>query len=255
MTDHVRIVGLISSYLEGDLLAGAMRSLDKIGLDDLIVYEGPAGEPLDLSGVPGDLNLGSVFPRGIEHVSKHGRWRTDARKRDEMLKAAKERSLRHQLTGPIWGVWLDGDEILVHGEYLRDQLQAVVWDDEAALAADPEATPTIRRPLWVQEFEGSMGLTGSRVVRLDLIRSIDISISVVTNERGIEEAWGNTNPDARLWTEMWMMAVDKGRMIAWPPISCQPHIVHRSNLRHPVRRGLRLHEQELVELKKAGKLR
>ena len=232
----MRIVGLISSYLEGRLLEGAMRSLDAIGLDDLLVYEGPAGEPLE-TDVPE-----SSFPRGITHVAKHGRWRTDARKRNEMLLAARSRHPE----GPLWGVWLDGDEILVNGEYLRDQLQAIVWNDNGE--------PTIRHPLWVVEADGSMALANSRVVRLDLIQSYDISVSVVTNTSGVEEAWGNTNPDARIFLEMWMRGVDQGRMVAWPPIPCQPHIYHRSNLRHPSRRGLRLHEQESSELRRAGKL-
>lgn len=247
----MRIVGLISSYLEGRLLEGAMRSLEKIGLDDLLVFEGAAGDPLEVD-VPE-----SVFPRGVQHVSKHGRWRTDARKRNEMLKEAMKRNPAPYApwtdtgegTGPLWGIWLDGDEILVNGEYLRDQLQAVVWNDE-----HDGGDPTIRQPLWVVEADGSMALTNSRVVRLDLIQSYDISVSVVTNQHGIEEAWGNTNPDARFWVEMWMRAVESGRMIAWPPLSCQPHIYHRSNLRHPLRRGLRLHKQEADELKKAGKL-
>lgn len=254
----MKIIGLISAYLEGDLLAGAMRSLDKIGLDDLLVYEGPAGPPLE--GIPPTLNLGSVFPRNVQHVSKVGRWRTDARKRDEMLQEARRRvqSILPLPTAqgpePVWGIWLDGDEILVNGEYLRDKLQAVVWNDEAELERDPAALPTIHQPLRVVEADGSIALTNSRVFRVDLVRSIDISVSVVTNEYGIEEAWGNTNPDARLWVEMWMRAVETGRMIAWPPLPCEPHIYHRSNLRHPVRRGLRLHKQEKDELTKAGKL-
>lgn len=240
----MKIVGLISSYLEGRLLEGAMRSLDRVGLDDFLVYEGPAGEPLNVN----NPDLLSELARDVVHVSKGGRWRTDARKRNEMVQEAKHRA-RDIGREPLWGVWLDGDEILVNGEYLRDQLQAVVWNDE-----HEGGEPTIRQPLWVVEADGSMALTGSRVVRLDLIQTIDISVSVVTNTNGIEEAWGNTNPDARLWTEMWMTAVESGRMVAWPPIPCQPHIYHRSNLRHPVRRGLRLHEQEADELRKAGKL-
>jgi hypothetical protein len=234
----VKIVGLISSYLEGRLLDGAMRSIDRVGLDDLLVFEGPAGDPLE-ADVPE-----SEFPRGVQHVSKHGRWRTDARKRNELLAEAKRRN-----PGPLWGVWLDGDEILVDGEYLRDQLQDVVWNDE-----HEGGEPTIRQPLWVVEADGSMAFTNSRIVRLDLIQSYDISVSVVTNQHGIEEAWGNTNPDSRFWLELWMRAVESGRMLAWPPHSCQPHIYHRSNLRHPDRRGLRLHKQEADELKKAGKL-
>ncbi len=248
----MKIVGLISAYLEGNLLEGAMRSLDTIGLDDLLVYEGPAGPPLD---VPAALNLGSVFPTDIEHVSKAGRWRTDARKRDEMLQEAKRRArLLEPSREAVWGIWLDGDEILVNAKYLRDRLQAVVWNDDAERERDPEALPTIHQPLRVVEADGSIALTNSRVFRVDLVRSIDISVSVVTNEYGVEEAWGNTNPDARLWVEMWMKAVETGRMIAWPPLPCEPHIFHRSNLRHPARRGLRLHRQENDELRKAGRL-
>jgi glycosyltransferase involved in cell wall biosynthesis len=151
---------------------------------------------------------------------------------------------------PDWVVMIDGDEILANGEYLRDRLQAVVWNDEYLDGGDP----TVHLPMWVLEADGSMALTNSRLVRIDLLRSIDISISVVTNHLGIEEAWGNTNPDARVFVEMWMRAAESGRMSAWPPFSCEPHIVHRSNLRHPLRRGLRLHEQEAAELRRAGKL-
>lgn len=240
MVARMKLVGLISSYLEGDLLAGAMRSLDKVGLDDLIVFEGPAGEPLE-----GDVPK-SVIPRGVQHVARHGRWRTDARKRNQMLEEAKRRN-----PGPLWGVWLDGDEILVNGEYLRDRLQSVTWNDEYG----ESAVPTIHLPMWTVEADGSMALTTGRIVRLDLIQSYDISVSVVTNTLGLEEAFGNEHPDARMWLRMIFEAAERGQMSAWPPFSCDPHIVHRSNLRHPLRRGLRLHKQEREELVKAGKIR
>lgn len=163
-----------------------------------------------------------------------------------MLAEAKRRNGN----GPLWGVWLDGDELLAHGEYLRDRLQAILWNDEA----DGTGRPTIHAPLWVVEADGSMAVTTGRLVRLDLIRSYDISVSVVTNSRGIEEGFGNRQTDARLWLEVWMRAVETGRMLAWPPGPLEPCIVHRSGLRHPARRGLRLHRQEADELRKAGKL-
>ena len=237
----MKLVGMISSYLEGDLLIGAMRSLDKAGLDDMLVFEGPAGKPLE-EYVPV-----SVMPRDVPHVAKHNRWRSDARKRNEMLAEAKRRHPGEEL----WGVWLDGDEVLVNAEYLRDLLQAVTWNDEH----DGSGEPTIHWPLRVVEADGSIAVTMGRLVRLDLIASYDISVSVVTNKHGFEEAFGNVNEDARLWVEVWMKAVETGRMIAWPPLPCEPHIYHRSHLRHPLRRGLRLHKQERDELVKAGKLR
>lgn len=240
----MKIVGLCSTYCEGSLTLGAIRSLEAVGLDDLLVYEGAAGDPLSL---PADLASEfdcSSWSTGWRGVHR-GRWRTDGRKRDEMLQEAKRRN-----PGVTWGVWLDGDEILVHGEYLRNILQAVVWNDEH----DGTGIPTIHWPMRVIEADGSISVTTGRLFRVDQVASVDISVSVITNANGIEEGWGNHPEDARLWIEMWMRAIDTGRMIAWPPLPCEPAIYHRSNLRHPLRRGLRLHEQESVELRKAGKL-
>ena len=236
----MRVVGLVSAYKEGRLVQGAIESLERVGLDDLIVYEGPAGEPLG-----DDVPESEYRTPDSTHVLRQGRWRTDARKRNEMLQAVK----RVYPDDQVWGVWLDGDEVLVNGEYLRDRLQSVIWNDEQ----DGTAVPTIHQPLRVVEGDGSIATTNSRLVRVDLVRSVDVSVSVVTNENGVEEAWGNTNPDARLWVEFWMRAVESGRMLAWPPLPCEPHIYHRSGLRHPLRRGNRMHVQELDELRKAGK--
>ena len=236
----MKVVGLVSCYKEGRLVDLCIRSLRGVGLDDLLVYEGPAGDPLD-DDVPE-----SVFPNEKAYWLHCGRWRSDARKRNAMLETARSRHPE----GPVWGVWLDGDEVLRDAEYLRDELQAVLWNDELA-EGEP---PTIHWPLWVVEADGSVALTTGRLVRLDLIRSYDISVSVTTNVLGLEQAFGNENPDARLWLDVWQKAMSTGRMLSLPPHPGQPHIVHRSNLRHPLRRGLRMHKQETEELKKAGKL-
>jgi hypothetical protein len=236
------VVGLISSYREGRLTLGCVRSLAAVGLDDLLVSEGPAGEvPEGIEEAPA-----SEWPEGLEVNT--GRWRTDARKRDAMLKEAQR---RHALREgePLWGVWLDGDELLAHGEYLRDRLQAVLWEDEAS-----GRPPTLNLPLWVREPDNSMGVTGGRLVRLDLITSYEISVSVVKSIGGEEQGLGNVNTDARLWLDLWLAATESGRMLAWPPGPLEPCIVHRSHLRHPARKGLRLHEQEAAELRKVGKL-
>jgi len=239
----VRVVGLVSSYREGRLTLGCLRSLHAVGLDDLLVSEGPAGElPPGIEAAPE-----SVFPEGMAELVNHGRWRTDGRKRDAMLKEAKRRHALHE--GPLWGVWLDGDELLAHGEYLRDRLQGVLWEDEASGRA-----PTLNVPLWTMEPDGSLGITGGRLVRLDLISSYEISVSVVRSVGGEEQGLGNVTTDARLWLDLWLQATESGRMLAWPPGPLQPCIVHRSHLRHPARKGLRLHEQEAVELARVGKL-
>jgi hypothetical protein len=103
-------------------------------------------------------------------------------------------------------------------------------------------------PLWVKEADGSLGVTSGRLVRLDLIRSYQVSVSVVEDVGGEEQGLGNVTTDARLWLELWMQATESGRLVAWPPGPGDSCIVHRSNLRHPARRGLRMHHQEAAEL-------
>ncbi len=237
----MRVVGLVSAYREGRLTLGCVRSLAAVGLDDLLVSEGPAGElPPGIMQAPA-----SEWPDGLD--VNHGRWRTDGRKRDAMLHEAKR---RHALRSgePLWGVWLDGDEILAGPELLRDRLQGVVWEDE--LRGGP---PTLNLPLWVKEVDGSMAITSGRLVRLDLIGSYEVSVSVVRSIGGEEQGLGNVSSDARLWLELWMQATESGRLLAWPGGAGETMIVHRSNLRHPARRGLRMHRQEAVELAKIGK--
>lgn len=237
----MRVVGLVSAFREGRLVDGAIRSLARVGLDDLLVSEGAAGElPEGIMEAPA-----SEYPEGID--VNHGRWRSDARKRDAMLQEAKRRHALHE-GEPLWGVWLDGDELLAHGEYLRDRLQAVLWDDEARGGA-----PTLNLPLWTKEGDGSLAVTSGRLIRLDLLSSYEISVSVVRDFQGDEHGVGNVLTDASAWLDLWLRAVDAGRMIAWPPGPLEPCIVHRSHLRHPARRGYRLHRQELEELRKAGK--
>lgn len=249
------VVGLLSSYKEGRLVQGAIRSLLQVGLDWIYLYEGPAGEPIRDPDVP-ESDFGQFDPRTELQVShearwryREGRWRTDGRKRNAMLQQAKTDAGGE----PFWCVVVDADELLVNGEYLRDRLQALTWDDEAR-AADPgntERPPWARWPLRLVEADGSLSLITARVFRGDLIRSIDHSSSVVTNEHGVREGWGNYAEASKVWIEGWLRAIDQGKMIAWPPLPGEPHIVHRSNLRHPLRRGLRMSDQELQEFARA----
>ncbi len=243
----LRVVGLVSSYKEGALVRSAIRSLGLISLDRIYVYEGPAGPVLGNDIPESDL---LYIAREDEIVIHRGRWRSDARKRNDMLQRAKADFPE----SPLWGVVVDGDEVLVNGEYLRDRLQALLWDDEAkgAEAGNKDRPqPWMSWPLQLVESEGSMSIVTARVLRLDLIRSIDVSTSVMTNVHGVQVGLGNHPLPAGVWQEAFLRAIDEGKMIAWPPLPCEPYLVHRSNLRHPARRGLRMSEQEAAELKKA----
>ena len=245
------VVGLISAYKEGRLVDGAIRSLERVRANQLYIFEGPAGEPLG-DDVPdsdyerigylghSDCWIDEDFPGGVYF----GRWRTDARKRTAMLEEAKRR-----FPGPLWGVILDGDEILVNGEYLRDIIQSIMWADEArgASVANPDEPPTMGLPLWLVEADGAMAHLPNRVVRLDLIRRYVVSTSLIENVYGIQEGHANEAASSLAYIEA---ALSAGRLMAWPPFPCEPHIFHRSHLRHPARRGARMHKQEAEEFAK-----
>lgn len=244
---------MCSTYKEGRLFRGALDGLLEVGLDHLYVFEGPAGEPLDDDQIPATQMpdpAGAPFPVTIHE----GRWRTDGRKRNEMLQRAKD---DHQAIvraddgdpGVLWAIVVDADEVLVNGRYLRDRLEWIGWEDKrkGASIANPEAPPMVRWPLHLVEHTGAISVITARVFRADLIRSIDHSSSVVTNISGVREGWGNFEAASAMWIENWMHAIDEGKMIAWPPLPCTPYLVHRSNLRHHARAGLRMSEQEAHE--------
>lgn len=249
------VVGFVSSYLEGRLVRGAIDSLLEVGLDRLYVFEGPAGEPHELedelpaSELPAQSGRA---PGGCEVVVHRGRWRTDGRKRNEWL----QRVRRDFPDVPVWAVVVDADEVLVNGRYLRDRLEWIMARDAAngADVSTPDNPPMARWPLHLVEHEGSMSMITARVFRADLLRSIDHSSSVVTNVAGVRDGWGNFAATSRAWLERWLAAIDAGALIAWPPLPCEPYLVHRSNLRHPSRAGLRMSAQEQAEFARAQEL-
>jgi hypothetical protein len=243
------VVGMVSAYREGRLLLGAVDSILNVGLDRLYVFEGPAGEPLADDNPSPESPLDGIRSVAVVH---RGRWRTDGRKRNEMLQRAK----REFPGANVWAVVVDADEVLVNGRYLRDRLEWITAEDEqrGASVALPDNPPMARWPLHLVEHDGSMALITARIFRIDLVRSIDHSTSVVTNVSGIRDGWGNFAASSQAFTERWFAAVDRGAMIAWPPLPTEPHLVHRSNLRHPARRILRMSEQETLEFARAQEL-
>lgn len=229
------IVGLISTYLEGRTAQHAIRTALQ-ACDRVIVCEGPAGPPLEVDVPPTDLGEYAADPRVTQ---LHGRWRTDARKRTWMLGAIRS------FPKPVWGLWLDGDEVLINPEYLRDWTDWIAWND------NPDQ-PTLRLPLRLVELDGSISMSYVKLLRVDLVKSYEVSISNLTNMVGIEERAGNLHEHLSGWAASHPRAGEG--YLYWPPgpAPCDPYIVHRSMLRHPARAGLRLHDQERVELDRIG---
>jgi hypothetical protein len=247
------VVGMVSSYHEGRLVRGAIETLLEVELDLLYVFEGPAGEPLDAAALsaspPSELDL--LIPAPPRTLIHRGRWRTDARKRDQMLQRARADVARRsgRSGSPWWCVVVDADELLGNGRWLRDRLAAIEAQD-----LHDGGAPTSHLPLRLVERDGSISFITARIFRGDLVRSIDYSSSVITNMAGVREGWGNYAELSRLWQEAWLRAIDDGKMLALPPLPGETYIVHRSQLRHPARRGLRMSDQEAVEFARAQAL-
>lgn len=247
------VVGFVSSYAEGRLVRGAIDSLLEADVDRLYVWEGPAGPPLENESElpPSDVDRYLGSPADV--VIHRGRWRTDGRKRDHWLQRVKS-DYPGEL---VWAVVVDADEVLVNARYLRDRLEWIVASDElkGADIRDADNPPMARWPLRLVEHEGSMSVITARVFRVDLLRSIDHSTSIVTNVAGVRDGWGNyEDAAAPAWIMGWVAATERGKPVAWPPYPCEPHLVHRSNLRRPDRAHLRMSEQEAEEFRRAQEL-
>lgn len=169
-----------------------------------------------------------------------------------MLQRAREEHARScgaaagEPTSPLWGIWLDGDEVLFNGRYVRDWLQMLAWREEL----NPAGDPFLGRPIRIVELDGSVGWTSNSIVRIDLIRSYDVSAATFTNEKGVLQGAGNIPDSYSDWATPRTPYFERDQMLIQPPIPGEPFVLHRSALRHPLRAGLRMHHQEGVEMEK-----
>ena len=240
----VSLVALVSAYKEGPLALGAIRSALAAEPDRCLVMEGPAGD--EIEDCP-DTDYPARKGRGYD--LRYGTWRADAEKRTAMVETVRA----WNLPPPVWGVWVDGDEILCNGEYLRDILQALQWEDEANGASidDPDNLPTMGRPIRIVEPSGLIITCRAKVIRLDLIRRYVVSSSVVESVLGGYMGEGNKPDSLSKWfDDRELFAAKDYAFYAHPPLPCEPFLQHRSWLRHPNRRNVRMSEQEMHEFKR-----
>lgn len=238
----VTLVGMLSTYREGSLAELAVESANR-ACDHVLIFEGPAGEAGE-----GPPTSEAALSLGAETL--HGSWASDAAKRTAMVKRA-QRTLGEK-GRPLWGVWIDGDEVLINGEFLRDWLQAVEWNDEEAGGTPP----TAGFPLRLVELDGTVMVCRAKCVRLDLIDRYVVSSSGIRFKNGVTMAEGNLNQKiSEWWTPARRNAVNADRLMLEPPLPGEPFLLHRSPLRHPKRKGLRMHEQEARELERMGVLK
>jgi hypothetical protein len=219
------IVGLCSSFREGRLAESAVRSLLP-ACDRVVVLEGPIGDAPEVGPV---TDWGKVR-RGGRALVKEGAWGSDAAKRTALLEWAKRTPTR----GPLWGVILDGDELLLHGELLPDYLAAL--PDEA-----------LGFSLHLMELDGSCSYIPNRVLRLDRIRrwilsSYAFEIDGVAVSKPNVKILDAGEPDSAEWVDVGDGHTRQRRR----PLAGEPHILHRSVLR-PAERQTRVQRQHEAE--------
>ena len=237
-----RLVCCMPTYREGSLARAAVESV-RGHVDDIVVWEGPAGTVTLPDGCPE-----TALP-DVDLWWHAGSWESDPVKRTAMVQWCKQQW--HD--APLWILWLDADEILVNAWALRDIVRRQMWEDEqrGASIIKPDNLPTGGIIVRYVESDGSVAKEWGRLLRGDLIRRYLVSNLIVEGVNGVQNRLGRRLEDAREWREP--RAKMHGHVLVLdPPLPGEPFFVHRSHLRHPLRERLRLHEQEHEQLVELG---
>lgn len=209
------------------MLETAVRSLAP--LDHVLIYEGPVE---DNPGLGPESVVGPVSKR-VSYQA--GVWASDAAKRTAMLEKAQQ--LPRAPGEPLWGLWLDGDELLLWGEYLRD------WVWRVSQQGD-EGNEVAGWPFALVELDGSTSLCMGKLVRLDLIRRYLISSSYIELVNGDRRTVGNVEYWNPVDGPTQFDGEGRPHWRARPPLAGEPHLQHRPVLRSRLRGVERQHLAE-----------
>lgn len=232
------IVALMSTYREGALALSAARSVLP-ACDALIVFEGAVGEQAG-EGEPTPVWVIEQEAREASVLTYVAEWEvcvwgSDAAKRTALLKCAQK--FYGDTADPWWCLWIDGDEVLLWGEYLPDWVARAEHVGGAGGFA-----------LRIVEMDGSVAKSHGRIFRGDLVEAFEESSYQARLKTGMVVALPNIPicvsggvPCARADGEP--VTVDDLADLR-PPLAGEPHILHRTILRSPARTVRRLHEDE-----------
>lgn len=244
MAEDFHLVCCLPTLREGHLAVSAAASV-RGQVDDVVIWEGPAGKVSLPAGTPK-----TEFPPGLGIVA-HGRWSSDAEKRTQMVRFCRER----WHSKPLWLLWLDADEVVVNAFALRDLVRSRMWQDEVrgCSIAKPDNPPAGGIVLRYVEADGSVSDEWGRLLRGDMIRRYKVSNLIVENVLGVDVRLGRRPQGPIDWrAEVERFHARDGMVVLERPLPGEPHFLHRSHLRHPYRQGLRLHEAEAQELDRLG---
>lgn len=237
------IVGLMSVYREGRLLEQAARSA-LAGCDAVMICEAPIGEPHDHGDRSPlfEIELQAAAVGREDLLAVHERekpFASDAQKRTWMLQEAKRRW--QDPDEPLWVLWLDGDELLLWPELLRDHCHR----------ADLEQAGAGGFGLRIVELDGSVAMSYGKIIRAEQVRKYLESSYQVELHTGMVVALPNVpicgaggipvqvDPPPTSVEEqgVWLARCR-------PPLAGEPHLLHRSAMRHPDRAPQRMNEAE-----------
>ena len=209
--------------MEGDLLNSCIDSAKDVGT--ILVFEGP----INHNGNRHQFVKKTMTPRGTDYYLYRGRWKSDASKRTDMLMEAKAEN--HD----AWGLWLDGDEILLYGEYLRDHCRRA--DSETATGGT-----TIR----IVEYDGSVAQCYGKLIKVGNVSKYIMSSYEIELESGLTVALPNVPICSAGGMPIGNITDRDDPILAInrPPLMGEPHLLHRHGLRDPNRTAPRLHDEE-----------
>lgn len=218
----MKIVALISSYKETDLLSSCLRSAQ--WCDMRMIFEG------ETNGENNFSDLGTALQYNI--IQYNGVWKSDADKRTTMLDFAKELL---DDDPNYWALWLDGDEILLWGEYLHDLCQRAEIETATGGAA-----------IKIVEYDGSVANCFGKLIKLKSVKRYIMSSYEVELENGMTVALPNVPICTAGGIPIGEITSKNDPLLATnrPPLQGEPHLLHRHGLRDPSRSVQRLHDAE-----------
>lgn len=212
------VVALISTYKEGWLLDGTLRSINEC-CEFAVVFEG-ATEPSPPTGLKTKYNPARL---GFPVYETSGRWHSETDKRNKMLAFARIRMKKQ----PFWILTIDADEILIWGEYLTDWLAQIDIESVEAETGTPIFAIPLKRtePSYDEQKGWYADYVPSRLLHSSCIDHYTVGCWQFRTTDGLDGVLQN------------------GRSPIPPQIG-EPHIHHRHYLRRGDRKSFRASDHE-----------